>query len=388
MNIKRITAAVLCAALTFAMTGCELVEELIAEETSSSSKFEDPNHVDGEDFKIGGVFGKDPEPVGMEELKTLMLDAAFEYKDTLHIDGGINVDDVDSIINVMTWEHPEIFWISGYDMSYDEYEADITLGIVDGLSTSDIKRMSDELDAEVERLANEANAYETDYEKALYVHDAIIETTDYDSENAKKDDGAHLWGTAYGTLIQHKSVCQGYAEAYKLVMDRLGIECGVCGGEAKGESHAWNYIKIGGKYYWADLTWDDPFLNDEGGNLTHVYFLFNDSLMYPNRTLDNDENRPVWVPVCDSMDMNYYNVNGCYFDSYDIDAINEAAWNTAEDGMVEFMFSSKEAYDEAYEALIEDGGVWDISAFADGYDSVMHMEYEDMFVISLTYTAG
>ena len=105
MNIKRITAAVLCAPLTFAMTGCELVEELIAEETSSSSKFEDPNHVDGEDFKIGGVFGKDPEPVGMEELKTLMLDAAYEYKDTLQIDGGINVDDVVLSLQILTNKH-------------------------------------------------------------------------------------------------------------------------------------------------------------------------------------------------------------------------------------------------------------------------------------------
>ncbi|MBD5544321.1 MAG: leucine-rich repeat protein [Lachnospiraceae bacterium] len=41
-------------------------------------------------------------------------------------------------------------------------------------------------------------------------------------------------------------------------------------------SHAWSLIKIGGKWYHADLTWDDP-LYDCIGRVYHEYFLLSDS---------------------------------------------------------------------------------------------------------------
>lgn len=393
INIKKITAALLSIVLVIGMTGCAAIDELLEDEDTAATenttaKSGGPSIKTGKDDLgeggIGGLdlFGDDDHYVTASELTDIVINAAEHNRDTVHIEGTVNADDVDKIVNIITWEHPDLFWISGYDMSYNDYEADITFGIIDDYSMEDITRMSDELEAEVERLANEASVYESDYEKALYVHDAIIESTEYDEENAKHNEGAHLWGTAYGTLIQHKSVCQGYSEAYKLVMDRLGIECGVCGGTAKDESHAWNYIKLDDKYYWVDLTWDDPFLNGESGFLTHVYFLFDDSLMYQNRTIDDDVK---FVPKCDSMDMNYYVLNGCYFDHYDFGELDQAAVNNASGDTIEFMFSDENALNEAYTALIDNGDVWELSPFADGYGAVYPIEYDDMHVLSLTY---
>lgn len=380
MTIKKIAAGLLGAVLALNMTGCAVLDELLAEDESGTSSGVAKTEGGG-----GGLFGKDPEVISKEKLTELIISGAQENQETIHIDGTVNSDDVDSIINVLTWDHPELFWISGYDMSYNDYEADITLGIIDDYTMDDVIRMSGELEGQVAALADKASVYDTDYEKALYVHDAIINSTEYDSENAKHNEGAHLWGTAYGTLVQHKSVCQGYSEAYKMVMNRLGIECGVCGGMAKDESHAWNYIKLDGKYYWADLTWDDPFLNGESGYLTHVYFLFDDSLLYPTRTIDSET---PYVPTCSSMDMNYYVLNGCYFDHYDFDEIDHAASETVQDNTIEFMFSDEAALEEAYSALIEDGDVWEISEFSDGYGAVYPIEYEDMHVLSLTYGAA
>ena len=47
------------------------------------------------------------------------------------------------------------------------------------------------------------------------------------------------------------------------MMDGLGIPCTLVIGkgtnsEGKTENHAWNYVKIGDKWYAIDTTWDDP----------------------------------------------------------------------------------------------------------------------------------
>ena len=40
-------------------------------------------------------------------------------------------------------------------------------------------------------------------------------------------------------------------------MNRLNIPCKVVSGVSKGQPHAWNQIKINGKWYFVDATWDD-----------------------------------------------------------------------------------------------------------------------------------
>ena len=60
-------------------------------------------------------------------------------------------------------------------------------------------------------------------------------------------------------------VCEGYAEAFKLLCDAAGIKC-ICGeangqkivnGVAKTAAHKWNLVNIDGKWYYYDATWND-----------------------------------------------------------------------------------------------------------------------------------
>lgn len=77
------------------------------------------------------------------------------------------------------------------------------------------------------------------------------------------------YGSAYSALILHKSVCSGYAKAFKMLCDQAGIKCYyVTGSTTKGGkcNHAWNVVKIGKKYYGVDVCWDD-------GRGTHRYLL-------------------------------------------------------------------------------------------------------------------
>ena len=46
------------------------------------------------------------------------------------------------------------------------------------------------------------------------------------------DDGTSLSYTSYGCLVNRKAVCEGYSKAYKLILNRLNIECEVVSGKA------------------------------------------------------------------------------------------------------------------------------------------------------------
>ena len=54
---------------------------------------------------------------------------------------------------------------------------------------------------------------------------------------------------AYGALMKGKSVCQGYAYAFKLLCDQAQIPCWIVTGYYGDEPHAWNYVWLDGAYY-------------------------------------------------------------------------------------------------------------------------------------------
>ncbi len=87
------------------------------------------------------------------------------------------------------------------------------------------------------------------------IHDYLCDTVVYDL-NAPY---AH---EPYGALVDGKAVCEGYAEAFKLLCDRFGIPCAVILGEgvvsSGSEPHMWNYVQMEDGYWYAvDVTWDD-----------------------------------------------------------------------------------------------------------------------------------
>lgn len=113
-------------------------------------------------------------------------------------------------------------------------------------------------------------------EKIRYVNNYLIDNTDYDILA-----GNNVYNI-YGTLVEKKAVCEGYARACKYILDELEIPCIIACGIAKNsqnvtESHAWNYVKIDENWYALDITWNDPIINNGTGRITdeirYAYFL-------------------------------------------------------------------------------------------------------------------
>ena len=109
----------------------------------------------------------------------------------------------------------------------------------------------------------------SDYSKALWLHDWLLEQLDYD--NSLK------WASAESALTRNTGTCQAYERAYAKLLSAAGIE----NAETRDtyDGHTWNAMKLDGKWYQVDCTWDDSSENYYNFNRTHLYFALSDELM-------------------------------------------------------------------------------------------------------------
>ena len=97
-------------------------------------------------------------------------------------------------------------------------------------------------------------------EKVTYMYSYLTKTVEYEmGDYYGLESGEEDWNLVYDTLITHKTVCAGYAEALYYMCNYAGIDCIIVDGwinDYYTGGHAWNAIKIDGKYYYFDSTWD------------------------------------------------------------------------------------------------------------------------------------
>ena len=123
------------------------------------------------------------------------------------------------------------------------------------------------------------------FERVKTVHAWIIRNVKYDYSNYLKNRLPKSAYTIKGCLLKKKCVCAGYAAAFKKLMKAYHIPCKIVRGKAGGESHAWNMVKLSGKWYHVDVTWDDPIINGSNKNteVFYDYFLKSTSYMRSHR---------------------------------------------------------------------------------------------------------
>ena len=98
------------------------------------------------------------------------------------------------------------------------------------------------------------------YEKVRAINDYICSHVEYDYANLN-DKTYTLKYSAYAALINGTSVCQGYANLFYRMALEAGLDCRIISGNANNGkeigAHAWNIVRLGGKYYYIDVTWND-----------------------------------------------------------------------------------------------------------------------------------
>ena len=136
-----------------------------------------------------------------------------------------------------------------------------------------------EYQAAIDRVFAEViDANMTDEQKATALHDYLVQHMVYD-QNANNNLGIEK-RNAYEALVNGIGVCEGYTQAYAALLKKAGIEVDYCRGQNM--NHIWNYVKLDGNWYHADLTYDDATAASQvgaTGYVKHEYFLLSDAAM-------------------------------------------------------------------------------------------------------------
>lgn len=119
------------------------------------------------------------------------------------------------------------------------------------------------------------------YKKIKTVHDWMIANVKYDYDGYLSGLVPPVSHSATGALMKGLAVCDGYAHAFKLFMNHLKIPCRFVVGRSGAVGHGWNMVKLGGKWYHIDVTFDDPIIGDSNENTKpyYTYFLKSSSVM-------------------------------------------------------------------------------------------------------------
>jgi len=187
-------------------------------------------------------------------------------------------------ISALIEDNPLFFWSSGFGISYNgsrkysggTYVYTITeLSVVISIDTTHFSDFADaqaKHDAVVKKLATIPVNGISRHEKLKSIHDYIANNIVYDSTIAEPN-----IFDAYGALITGVCVCEGYAEAFKLLCDREGIPCITVVGTGNGGPHKWNMVQMeDGEWYTLDSTWDD-----QTNYIYYSYFLVGSNTKAP-----------------------------------------------------------------------------------------------------------
>ncbi len=235
------------------------------------------------------------------------LEFGKSFNDLLNSNGGEDIlnDYFQSAVNAILLDNPNIFYLditkmylltksTSYPFTGTTYEVSIGVNdgdsyLNDGFTKETVKSAIKKVNSIEKDIVSKASG--NDLDKIKYVHDYLLDNFEYDSTFSNS-----CIYNVYGGFVNNLTVCEGYAKAFKAIMDEFDIPCVVICGMAENsngqiENHAWDYVKIDDKWYSIDCTWDDPIVVG-GGKLSeeskYKYYLKGSNTLFLDHHEDGE----------------------------------------------------------------------------------------------------
>lgn len=156
---------------------------------------------------------------------------------------------------------------NGDEFSYscEEVNGQYVIHVQDKVNYRLSKSQEETYEDKLDRVMASIGTGGSNKQKVTKIYRYVTKNVNYDYSSSLKDTAY----TSYAALVNKKAVCNGYAALVYDMCRKAGVPCRVIVGTANGGLHAWNLIKVSGKWYNADATWD-------AGNSTYHYFLKSD----------------------------------------------------------------------------------------------------------------
>lgn len=236
-----------------------------------------------------------------EIYKSISAAAENVISEHIPLDNKPSREDVYIAFWAVVRDHPEYFWLAD-QIGYVNRDGKVYFYLVFCMDEDKISLNKIAFNEKLRSIEGSIRG-ETDYQMVLSIHAFLCESVDYNYRPME-----YSIYTAWGVFMNGSAVCQGYAEAMMILCNRFGIECTLISGKDKnGQAHMWNQVKMGGKWYNIDTTFDDA--NNQN---YHTYFGLSNTLIKADHTFSPLLNRE----KIDDYTNNYFNfvIADCYSD--------------------------------------------------------------------------
>lgn len=314
-----------------------------------------------------------------KEVYHEILTTILEHKEKIEV-STLDVDVLEEAYRALCADYDGLYWVSGY--VYTQYSKG---GEPTGMEfqpkytmdEAEREEIQQQIDASVEELLAGISVSDSDYAKAKYVFEILVQNVDYD---ASAENNQNI----ISAFLNRATVCQGYACATQYLLRLLGIQSTIVTGNANGESHAWNLVRLDGEYYYMDTTWGNSRYLDSDSQMekyvNYSYLAITSEEISRTHILDNSFK----LPECTHTENNFFRKENRYYEAWSPEQIGgllEESWN-AGGGDVSVKFASSDLYEQALQYFITDQHIAD---YCENISSIFYLEDKEMYVLTFHF---
>lgn len=236
--------------------------------------------------------------------------------------------EIREVVNAYLYDNPQVFWMENL-FGYAYVGEDTIAEFYSVLSAEECEDCIKLFNKKIDEIVSSVESGLSEYERERKIHDKLLSGCQYKSGIEASADGWQYF-SPYGAIVTGEAVCEGYAKSMQILLSKVGIPCLTIRGEGDGILHMWNVVELNNEWYHLDPTWDD---NDKDGMIIYEYFNVNSESIKQNHKINDDiatilnvesseDIDPVarynfFVPLCTSMELNYYMVEGVLIEDFD-----------------------------------------------------------------------
>lgn len=220
-----------------------------------------------------------------EEIKESYLQFKNDFSTQLN---EISTKEFQEVYSAVLLDHAEIFWLDSYlapkkITDYNAINTNKKIQLYYSYSLNEAKDVKSRIETKYNEIIEEAKKQENDFKKIKYVHDKLIEISQYHDYT---DEEIASYQSIVSIFDSGNTVCAGYSYGFKFIMDQLGIKSIATrdiGNEDESKNHIWNMVELYGKWYNLDITWDNKI--EKEGRISYNYFLKKNDEFYTDHRM-------------------------------------------------------------------------------------------------------
>lgn len=220
-----------------------------------------------------------------EEIKESYLQFKNDFSTQLN---EISTKEFQEVYSAILLDHVEIFWLDSYlapkkITNYNTINTNKKIQLYYSYSLDEAKEVKSRIETKYNEIIEEAKKQENDFKKIKYVHDKLIEISQYHDYTDEEIDS---YQSIVSIFDSGNTVCAGYAYGFKFIMDQLGIKSITTrdiGNKDESKNHIWNMVELYGKWYNLDITWDNKIKTE--GSISYNYFLKKNDQFYTDHRM-------------------------------------------------------------------------------------------------------